>query len=125
MQSLLKQQVSAALARHMESIQELSEARPQLAFGRSDSRFANIIARTGGRVGIVDWEDSGLIDPALDQADLMVHANQEDLLSAGEWEAFLRPYLAAVADLPGLAVLLVVEHLAAMRGGFQPERSVE
>jgi hypothetical protein len=103
MQSLLKQQVSAALARHMESIQELSEARPQLAFGRSDSRFANIIARTGGRVGIVDWEDSGLIDPALDQADLMVHANQEDLLSAGEWEAFLRPYLAVRGSAdPGL-----------------------
>jgi aminoglycoside phosphotransferase (APT) family kinase protein len=56
-----------------------------------------------GRICIVDWEDSGLIDPALDLADLMVHANQEDLLSAGEWEAFLAPYLATrgTAD-PGL-----------------------
>ena len=78
-------------------------ARPRLTFGRSDSRFANIIARPGGRIGIVDWEDSGLIDPALDLADLMVHANQEDLLSAGEWEAFLASYLAVrgPAD-PGL-----------------------
>jgi hypothetical protein len=39
----------------------------------------------------------------VDLADLIVHANQEDLLSAGEWQAFLTPYLAArrPAD-PGL-----------------------
>jgi aminoglycoside phosphotransferase (APT) family kinase protein len=92
-----------ALARHGADIQELAKSRPRLTFGRSDSRFANIIARPGGRIGIVDWEDSGLIDPALDLADLMVHANQEDLLSVGEWEAFLALYLATrgTAD-PGL-----------------------
>jgi thiamine kinase-like enzyme len=83
-----------ALARHGDTIQALTDARPCLTFGRSDSRFANIIARPGGRLGLVDWEDSGLTDPALDIADLLVHANQEDLLSAGEWAAFLTPYLA-------------------------------
>jgi aminoglycoside phosphotransferase (APT) family kinase protein len=92
-----------ALARHGESIQELAKAKPRLTFGRSDSRFANIIARPGGRIGIVDWEDSGLIDPSLDLADLMVHANQEDLLSAWEWETFLAPYLAVRGSAdPGL-----------------------
>ncbi len=83
-----------ALEAHQSTIQALSNARPHLTFGRSDSRFANIIARPGGRLGLVDWEDSGLIDPALDLADLIVHANQEDLLSSGEWKAFLDPYLA-------------------------------
>jgi aminoglycoside phosphotransferase (APT) family kinase protein len=92
-----------ALAKHSDTIQALADARPRLAFGRSDSRFANIIARPGARLGLVDWEDSGLTDPALDIADLIVHANQEDLLSAGEWESFLVPYLAIrrLAD-PGL-----------------------
>jgi aminoglycoside phosphotransferase (APT) family kinase protein len=92
-----------ALAMHQDMVQALAEARPRLTFGRGDSRFANIIARPGGRLGIVDWEDSGRTDPALDLADLIVHANQEDLLSAGEWQAFLTPYLAArrPAD-PGL-----------------------
>jgi hypothetical protein len=83
-----------ALAKHSHTIQALADARPRLAFGRSDSRFANIIARPGGRLGLVDWEDSGLTDPALDIADLMVHANQEDLLSAEEWRVFLNPYVA-------------------------------
>lgn len=83
-----------ALAEHDGTIQVLAQARPRRTFGRNDSRFANIIARPNGRLGLVDWEDSGLTDPALDIADLMVHANQEDLLSAGEWRAFLDPYLA-------------------------------
>jgi len=83
-----------ALAGHQDTIQELSNTRSRLVFGRSDSRFANVIARPGGRLGIVDWEDSGLTDPALDIAELLVHANQEDLVSATEWEAFLAPYLA-------------------------------
>ncbi len=83
-----------ALAKHGDTIQALADARPRLAFGRSDSRFANIIARPGGRSGLVDWEDSGLTDPALDIADLIVHANQEDLLSAADWQEFLVPYLA-------------------------------
>jgi hypothetical protein len=92
-----------AMAGHQDTLQALLDVRPRLAFGRSDSRFANIIARPGGRLGLVDWEDSGLTDPALDLADLVVHANQEDLLSAVEWEAFLKPYLAARSPVdPGL-----------------------
>jgi hypothetical protein len=92
-----------ALDAHQDTIQEVTNARPRLAFGRSDSRFANIIARPDGRLGMVDWEDSGQTDLALAVADLIVHANQEDLLSAREWGAFLEPYLAArrAAD-PGL-----------------------
>lgn len=66
-----------------------------LCFSRADSRFANIICRPDGRLGMVDWEDSGLRDPARDLADLLTHSNQEDLLTLDEWQAFLQPYLAA------------------------------
>jgi hypothetical protein len=86
-------------ARH-DTVLALAEIPPVLCFCRSDARFANVISRPDGRLGMVDWEDSGLRDPARDVADLQAHANQEDLLSPAEWEAFLRPYLAArsVAD---------------------------
>lgn len=68
---------------------------PPLLFCRSDPRFANVIQRPDGRLGLVDWEDCGLRDPARDTADLLTHPNQEDLLSEEEWAAFLRPYTAA------------------------------
>lgn len=69
---------------------------PPLLFCRSDPRFANVIQRPDGRLGLVDWEDCGLRDPARDVADLLTHPNQEDLLSEEEWQAFLRPYTAAM-----------------------------
>ncbi len=78
--------------------QELADYRPPLTFCRLDSRFANVIARPGGRLGLVDWEDSGLGDPALDLADLRMAANQEDLLDGVGWEALIRPYLATRAS---------------------------
>ena len=53
-----------------------------------------MIRRPDGRLGLVDWEDSGLRDPARDLADITFHANQEDLLSPNEWQAFLQPYAA-------------------------------
>ena len=62
-------------------------------FCRSDARFANVIARPDGRVGLVDWEDSGLRDPALELVDLLHHPNQEDLLDAEGWQPFLDHYL--------------------------------
>ena len=74
-------------------IREIFDRRPLLCFCRADPRFANVIARLDGRLGMVDWEDSGLRDPARDLADLMCHPNQEDLLSSEEWGAFLEPYL--------------------------------
>ncbi|MBI4771826.1 MAG: aminoglycoside phosphotransferase family protein [Chloroflexi bacterium] len=75
----------------------------QLAFCRADPRFANVIACADGRLRLVDWEDSGLRDPALDLADLLSHPNQEDLLAPAEWEAFLAPYFAAREPVdPGL-----------------------
>ncbi|MDQ6670134.1 MAG: aminoglycoside phosphotransferase family protein [Chloroflexota bacterium] len=64
-----------------------------LSFCRSDPRFANIIARPDGRIGLVDWEDSGLRDPARELADLMHHPNQEDLLDSEGWRPFLDRYL--------------------------------
>ena len=67
---------------------------PPLCFCRADARFANVIQRPDGRLGLVDWEDSGLRDPARDVADLLTHPNQEDLLSPDEWQDFLHPYLA-------------------------------
>ncbi len=69
---------------------------PPLLFSRGDPRFANVIQRPDGRLGMVDWEDSGLRDPAQDVADLLTHANQEDLLDDAAWDAFLRPYTAAI-----------------------------
>jgi aminoglycoside phosphotransferase (APT) family kinase protein len=64
-----------------------------LCFCRSDARFANVIARPDGRVGLVDWEDSGLRDPARELVDLLHHPNQEDLLGPDEWRPFLDRYL--------------------------------
>lgn len=62
-------------------------------FCRADPRFANVIARPDGRIGFVDWEDCGLRDPACDVADLLVHANQEDLVSPEMWQVFLDRYV--------------------------------
>ena len=75
-----------------EEIQKLCRANPALLFSRSDPRFANIIARPDGRIGFVDWEDSGLRSPIRTIADLLLHPNQEDLLSDTEWQIFLDIY---------------------------------
>lgn len=77
---------------HQTIFQNLKDARPTLLFSRSDPRFANIIARPNGKIGFVDWEDSGLRSPALTIADLLIHPNQEDLLTDTEWEIFLQVY---------------------------------
>ena len=83
--------------------QELDAHEPVACFCRADTRFANVIARPDGRLGMVDWEDSGLRDPAKDLADLATHPNQEDLLGPGDLMAFLGPYLAERERLdPGL-----------------------
>ena len=71
---------------------KIDSVSPKRLFSRSDPRFANIIGRPNGRLGIIDWEDSGWHDPAYAAADLLLHANQEDLLTLDEWEVFLRPY---------------------------------
>jgi aminoglycoside phosphotransferase (APT) family kinase protein len=84
----------ALLQRCRPVAQELRDHRPQLCFCRSDPRFANVIRRPDGRLGLVDWEDSGLRDPARDLADIVTHPNQEDVISPQEWQAFLNPYLA-------------------------------
>jgi thiamine kinase-like enzyme len=60
-----------------------------------------VIRRPDGRLGLIDWEDSGLRDPARELADLLTHPNQEDLLTMPQWQAFLRPYLAARGQLDG------------------------
>ncbi len=74
-------------------IAELERAHPVQCFCRGDARFANVIRRPDGRVGLVDWEDSGLRDPARDIADLLTAADQEDALGWDGWQAFLQPYL--------------------------------
>ena len=66
----------------------------QLRFSKCDTRFANIISRPDGRVGMVDWEDAGLLDPARAVADLMVHANQEDMLLNEDWTPFRKAFYA-------------------------------
>lgn len=64
-------------------------------FCRSDPRFANVIQRPDGRLGLVDWEDCGLRDPAREVADLVTHPNQEDLLGWNEWQRAIDPYCRA------------------------------
>lgn len=83
------------LARVRMAAQELTDYPSIRSFCRLDNRFANIIRRPDGRAGLVDWEDSGRHDPARDLADLIMHANQEDLLAMDDWQPFLTPYLAA------------------------------
>lgn len=89
-----------AFERCRPSIVELASLEPALVFCRSDPRFANVIARPDGRLGLVDWEDAGLRDPAREIADLLLHPNQEDLLSLDGWSAFLDPYRASRASDP-------------------------
>ena len=85
------------MEQRMDVLKELVSQQPPLCFCRSDPRFANVIRRPDGRLGLIDWEDSGLRDPARDLADIMNHPNQEDLVSAAQWQALLQPYLAAHA----------------------------
>jgi aminoglycoside phosphotransferase (APT) family kinase protein len=77
-------------------LEDLGKLDPPRYFCRSDARFANVIARPDGRLGLVDWEDCGLRDPAREVGDLLHTANQEDLLGPEQWQAFLGPYLAAL-----------------------------
>ena len=79
--------------RHL--IAEVERLDAPLCFSRADPRFANVIQRSADQLAMVDWEDSGLRDPALDVADLLTHPNQEDLLPPAAWQAFLAPYRAA------------------------------
>jgi thiamine kinase-like enzyme len=76
---------------------ELVNQTSPLCFCRADPRFANVIRRPDGRLGMIDWEDSGLRDPARDLADVITHPNQEDLVSQAQWQALLQPYIAAHA----------------------------
>lgn len=74
------------------------------SFGPSDTRFANVIRRPDGRIGLVDWEDGGLGDPARDVRGLLSHPDQEDMLTLAQWQAFLGPYLTAMTPRdPSLA----------------------
>jgi hypothetical protein len=83
------------LASRLPAFRALGEHSPRLCFCKSDPRFANVIQRPDGRLGLVDWEDSGLHDPAKELADMLTHPNQEDLLSWDDWQAFAQPYTAA------------------------------
>jgi Phosphotransferase enzyme family len=71
----------------------MASGTPPLCFCQSDARFANVIARPDGRLRLVDWEDSGLRDPAREVADLFMHPNQEDLLDFAAWQPFLSLYV--------------------------------
>jgi hypothetical protein len=87
------------------TVAQAVEACPAVrCFCRADARFANVIRRPDGRLGMVDWEDSGLRDPARDVADLLTGPNQEDLFSPDDWRPFLQAYYAGRMKLdPTLA----------------------
>lgn len=80
------------LVQRIELGEQVMQAKVRRCFCRSDPRFANVIARVDGRLGMVDWEDAGLRDPALEVADLLLHVEQEDLLSREEWQPFFDVY---------------------------------
>lgn len=90
-----------ALDRSLAAARRLIPSQTPLCFCRSDARFANVIARPDGRPGLVDWEDSGLRDPAREVADLLMHPNQEDLLDWDAWQAFLSMYGDSRRNDPG------------------------
>lgn len=83
----------AALRAQRDVVEELQAGAPLLCFCRADARFANVIARPDGRVGLVDWEDCGLRDPAVDLADVVTAPNQEDLLDWEAWQPLLEAYV--------------------------------
>jgi len=90
-----------ALERSLIAAARLIPSVTPVCFCRSDARFANVIARPNGRLGLVDWEDSGLRDPAREVADVLMHPNQEDLLEWDAWQAFLSVYASSRRDDPG------------------------
>ena len=92
-----------ALERSLADGTELESLEAPLCFCRLDTRFANVIARPDGRLGLIDWEDSGLRDPSRELADLFTHPNQEDLLDAQARQVFLDRYLPSRRADPGLA----------------------
>lgn len=75
---------------------ELRELPVREVYCRSDARFSNVIARPDGRLGMVDWEDCGVGDPAQFVADLRIGPNQEDLISDAAWQSFSGLYLGAL-----------------------------
>jgi hypothetical protein len=85
-----------------EELDDLDRRPMRRSFSQADSRFANVIRRPDERIGLVDWEDAGLGDPARDVRGLLTHPDQEDLLGPEEWRAFLEPYLGAVVPLDPL-----------------------
>ena len=120
----------ATESRHL--LQRAAAAHKQLTdrpiphyFCRSDPRFANLLHRPDGRIGMVDWEDAGLHDPAYAIGGFFSHANQEHLLTTTERTIFLDAYRAGLAaaedpDLPGRVTLyerlLAIAWLALLLG---------
>jgi len=87
------------LDKHHSAFEECALLPVTPCFCRSDPRFANVIQRPDGRLGLVDWEDCGLRDPAREVADLLTHPNQEDLLGWEEWKRAIDPYCRARKQL--------------------------
>ena len=118
----------------------IEQARPVLLFCQTDGRFANIIERPGGRIGFVDWEDGGLRDPGRQIADLLMHPNQEDLLTLSDWAPFTEPYYSALlqrdpdiaervhAYIPWFCIfwlaLIIYRSLKSVRKGEERQHSV-
>jgi thiamine kinase-like enzyme len=96
------------------AIQPLADLPVRRGLGHWDPRFANVIQRPDGHITLVDWEDSGLLDPASGIACLLTHPNQEDLLTAAQWSAFLRPYLATRSQVDPI----LSQRLELWCGGF-------
>jgi aminoglycoside phosphotransferase (APT) family kinase protein len=83
------------LNKHHSAFEECALLPVTPCFCRSDPRFANVIQRPDGRLGLVDWEDCGQRDPAREVADLLTHPNQEDLLCWEDWQRAIDPYCLA------------------------------
>lgn len=80
---------AAAAARAHAAWDELAQFPARLRFCKCDPRFGNVLARPNGLIGLTDWEDCGLQDPAIEIADLFTAPNQEDLLAPQAKKALL------------------------------------
>ncbi len=89
----LAQLILDLLAQRQSLFDDLTHVPAPLRFCRADDRFANFIQRPDGRLAMVDWEDSGLRDPAREVADLLTHVDQEDVVDEAAWRPFLARYI--------------------------------
>lgn len=88
---------TVALAEELVRASGMSGAYPQRALIRVDGNLDNILSNAHGRLTFVDWEYSGVGDPAYDLAELRWHPSAGHL-PAVWWDEALDSYAPPIAD---------------------------